>query len=325
MNDYPWYDERVTHLTHELKKLNITEIGSSSTPKEIYQYLDERVWKQNEAKKAAAMLMWKALNGIKENVLFCGPSGCGKTEIWRQLSAVFPDRIAIVDCSAVSQDAWKGSVKWSDMIESPIFKSNQNTILVMDEADKMMSPKFSSGGENVAQSVMSEGLKMLEGTIAKVTRNSVTYPVDTNRISFVLLGAFSNKATDIAEQNKGPSIGFGALPDDVKPYTNPLTMQDIIDFGAMPEFVGRIQKIVNLEPMLQTDFYRMLEKRKNGPIQNLEKQYRIKLDLSGRKREELAQNAYESGLGVRQLTNQLVKLIDDGLFEDPEQKYLEFI
>lgn len=323
--ELPWYDDRVTHLQNDLtpsRPLHALNMRNSS-PRNIYDYLNERVWKQDEAKKTAAMLMWKTLNGIKENIMFCGPTGCGKTEIWRQLKELYPDRISIVDASSLTQSGWKGETKWTTLLDAPCFRSDYHTILVMDEIDKMISPKFTYGGENVAQSVMCEGLKILEGTLANVTRNGSTYQVDTGRISFVLLGAFSNKASDIAEKSRGSSIGFTTSYQGVAPYTKQFTVQDIIDFGAMPEFMGRINKLINLEPITQNDYTRMLTHSAYSPIQRLEQQYRIKLHLSPEKQQELAKNAYESGLGVRELTNQLVRLIDSWLFETPEKQYLE--
>ena len=169
--------------------------------KEIYDYLDERVIKQDEAKKAAAMIMWKCLRGIKQNIMFCGPTGCGKTEIWRCLHTLFPYRIAIVDVSSLTMEGFSGNTKWQDLFRSEHFRDSKYTIMVLDETDKMLSPKFTSRGENVSEHIMNEGLKIIEGTTMKIKISNDNYrSVDTNKISFVLLGAFSRKAEEIAKK-----------------------------------------------------------------------------------------------------------------------------
>ena len=134
-------------------------------PKMIYKYLDGKVWKQDEAKQAAAMLAYNALNrGIKTNAFFVGPTGCGKTHIWRCLQELYPQRIVIVDASSLTQDGWKGETKWGDLLRDPILQMDRPSILVMDEADKFLIPRYTSYGDNVSHGVASEGLKILEGT-----------------------------------------------------------------------------------------------------------------------------------------------------------------
>ena len=100
---------------------------------------------------------------------------------------------------------------------------------------------------------------MLEGARVDVKINSVIHSIDTSKISFVLCGAFSSKAHDAAEKDSGSRIGFGAAPKPVQPYVRPLGEQDLIDFGVMPEFLGRIQRLVHLEPMTMDDYRSMLD------------------------------------------------------------------
>lgn len=315
-----WYDDRQKNLTHEREPTKNTTLYE--TPQQIYDYLNSRIHKQDEAKKAAAMLIWKMKNKIRQNIIFCGPTGCGKTEIWRQLNYIFP-QIYIHDVSNLTCDGWKGGFKWSDVLR-PVVSRMEHSIIVLDEADKMISPKFTSGGENVAQSVMSEGLKILEGSMMQLKDGKdQSYCVDTRKISFVLCGAFSNLADDLAAKGKSASIGFGSSREDIKPYSEPLTMQDIIDYGMTPEFAGRIQQIVNLEPMLLEDYEQLLSGNSHTPIQNLEQIYHRRICLSQEKRQEIAKNAYDSGLGVREIINQITRLVDAELFREPEQIYVE--
>jgi len=323
MQNYSWYDDRVTHLNATQTEVSKQDV-CFSTPREIYSYLDKFIWKQEEAKKAVSMLMWKTLNGIRSNILLVGPTASGKSEIMKQLSNIFPSKVILTDASNITQDGFKGDKKWSTILSNPSLQTHEQKILVLDELDKALAPRFTSGGENVAHSIMGEGLKILEGTFIDVTRNNTTYQVDTRNISFVGCGAFSLLADSIAEKSKGASIGFGASNNDMRAYSTPITAQDIIDeYSVMPEFLGRFEKIVPFEPMTEEDFARMLSESPNSPIQRLEKQYRLKLHLSNEKKQELARSAYENGFGVRGIIGQLVTLIDDNLFEEPTAKYLE--
>ncbi|MDE7262765.1 MAG: AAA family ATPase [Oscillospiraceae bacterium] len=320
----PWYDDRVAAVR---KNNNDPLTGTAGEPRqygprEIYDYLERKVWKQEEAKKAASVMMYHCLRGIKSNAMFIGPSGCGKTYIWRCLKKIFPSRIEIADISNLTQDGWKGSLKWKDLLRSPIFRSGNHSILVLDEADKMLAPKFSYN-ENVSQNIQSEGLTLMEGAHVEVKDTSVIHEIDTAKISFILCGAFSNKAHDVAEKSGCSRIGFGAAREAVQPYTKPLKEADLIEFGIMPEFLGRIQRIVNLQLMTVDDYYRMTD-NSLSLLAHIREQYQADIRLTPQKRQELAELASQTGLGVRGMENQIRQLIDDALFDDCERHHFEF-
>ncbi len=323
---YSWYDDRVKAVRKKaptLKAKAVEEEPAEHSPKKIYQYLNQKVWKQDEAKRAASVIMYNCLNGIKSNALFIGPSGCGKTHIWHCLQKEFPGRIEIADVSNLTLDGWKGAKKWTDLLRSPIFRSGKHSILVLDEADKMLAPKFSDR-ENVSHSIQSEGLTLIEGACVDVKIDSVVHTVDTSRISFVLCGAFSNMASNVAEKSAGSRIGFGASPDGAaRPYAKPLGEEELIKFGVMPEFVGRIHRIINLEPMTEDDYYRMTDSSL-GFLSHIEEQYRADIRLTPQKRRELAELASRTGLGVRGMENQIRKLMDNAIFDDCERRCFKF-
>lgn len=320
----PWYDDRVKKITNKTRSVSRNTSLICDTPKKIYAYLNKRVWKQDAAKRAAAILAYNSLyREVKENAMFVGPTGCGKTYIWRCLQELFPDKVEIVDGSNITADGWKGDKKWSTLLDSPIICSGEQAILVIDEADKMLAPKYSSHSENVSQSIAAEGLKMMEGTVVDIKSGSFTYQVDTSRISFVLCGAFSNKANEIARNsNNGCSIGFGAMPHTVKAYDQPLTTQELIEYGVMPEFMGRIQRIVNLQSMTLEDYYRIVDSG-CGPVRRVQEQYKVEISMTKSRRRELAEDAFQSGLGVRGMENRIRQLVDDAIFEDCNQQSFE--
>lgn len=323
----PWYDDRVKTVNNGTYNINhntkhIYCVGFE-TPKKLYGYLDGKVWKQDAAKRAAAIITYNSLfRGVKENAMFIGPTGCGKTHIWRCLKELFPDRIEIVDGSNITNDGWKGDKKWSNLLQSPIFCSGERTILVIDEADKMLTPKYSNS-VNVSQGIAAEGLKLMEGIVTEVKSDSATYQVDTSKISFVLCGAFSNKADEIARNsNIGHTIGFGSVPHETKAYDRPLTAQDLIEYGVMPEFMGRIQRIVNLQPMTLDDYYRIVGSG-CGPVRHVQDQYRVKIRMTKRRRRELAEEAFKNGLGIRGMENSIRQLVDDAIFDNCNRRHLE--
>lgn len=140
---------------------------------------------------------------------------------------------------------------------------------MIDEADKILAPKYSSHSEDASQSVASEGLKLMEGTIVDVKSGSASYAVDTSQISFVLCGAFSNKADEIAKDgNIGNSSGC-------------------------------------------------------GPVYRIQDQYGIELRMTKRRRRELAENAFQGGLGIRGIENSIRELVDDAIFNDCNRQCLE--
>lgn len=326
---YPWYDDRVEVLQEDegtdldWPYNTLLPRDAYDDPKKIYRYLDGHVWKQGAAKKAASIIAYNCfVRAVKSNAMFVGPTGCGKTHIWRCLKGIFPDRIEIVDGSNLTQDGWKGEKKWGSLLSSPTFRSDRHSILVIDEADKMLSPRYTSGGENTSHSVQSEGLAMMEGTHVVIKEGSASYRVNTAKISFVFCGAFSAKAADIASKESGSRIGFGTAPDGAEPYARPMTEADLIAFGVMPEFMGRIQRIVSLEPMTVDDYYRMTDSS-CAPMQRLWRQYRAEVRLTGQTRHELAEEAARSGLGVRGMENRIRDMLDEALFEDCSQRRFE--
>lgn len=319
----PWY-----HPSAVISAKNFEPHQGSPplTPKEIFQYLDSRIYKQDAAKKAAALFAWKTLKGIKENAFFIGPSGCGKTEIFRALSEweYFVDRISIVDASNLTLSGWKGDKKVESLFDDPVISSGKQVILVLDEIDKALTPKVSSAGDDYAKHLQGELLKPLEGSFLTFERNNSSFQVDTSHVNFALLGAFSTKASEIAESNRGSTIGFNAAPESVQAYSEPFTQQDLLDFGVMPEFLGRVQRLVNLEPMSQDDYISMLSERDFSLVERFKSLYGINLHLTPQTRLKIAQNASESNLGIRGMQNIIQNMIDDYLFNDCTQTEIEF-
>ena len=139
----------------------------------------------------------------------------------------------------------------------------------------------------------------------------------------MLCGAFSNKANAVAEKDAGGRIGFGAAPKPVQPYARHLGEADLIEFGVMPEFLGRIERLVPLDPMTEEDYFRMTDSS-FSLLSHIQDQYKADIRLSPQKRRELAEMACWTGLGVRGMESQIRRLVDDAIFDDCQRHYFEF-
>ena len=284
----------------------------------LYNYLDKRIWKQNEAKRAASIIMFNCLHrGRRSNAMFIGPSGCGKTYIWRCLQELFPERIEIVDGSNITPDGWSGKKKWSNLLLSEKFLEGRQTVLVIDEADKMFMPKTNSRGENWSEIIQGEVLKMLEGTYVDLGSG---VRVDTSMISFVFCGAFSVKSEEIAEKKRGGSIGFVKNNREVKAYDAPIERKHLHDFGIMTEILGRIRRIVNLKPMTEEDFFHMIDAA-CSPVRKLEKEFGVEISLMPETCKKLVTEAAKDGEGVRGMENKLCVMLEDALYEEEDRRH----
>ena len=252
--------------------------------------------------------------------MFIGPSGCGKTYIWRCLQELFPERIEIVDGSNITPDGWSGKKKWASLLLSEKFQRYRQTILVIDEADKMFMPKTNSQGENWSAIIQGEVLKMLEGT--QVDLGGGIW-VNTSMISFIFCGAFSVKSEEIAEKKRGGSIGFVKSSREVKAYDMPIGRKHLHDFGIMTEILGRIRRIVNLKPMTEEDFFHLMDAA-CSPVKKLEEEFGVEISLMPETCKKLIAEAAEDGEGIRGMENKLCVMLEDALYDEENRRHFVF-
>ena len=140
--------------------------------------------------------------------------------------------------------------------------------------------------------------------------------INTRPMSFLFAGAFEKRARLIAEKESDSVFGFGAYAEKLQSYHRDLTMEDIAEAGCITELCGRIQKIVCLKKPEEGEFRRMLDIRGRGPVFELENEFNIRFELSEDKKDEMAHEAFESGLGIRGIKNRLRNYIDEAIWED---------
>ena len=304
----------------DLDEYDESDIPEDWSPRAVYDYLSERIHGQDDAKKAASLILYNHTMGRRTNAVFCGPSGCGKTEMWRYLQKDFPKLIRIIDASRLAADGWKGSVHVRDIFEglSPEDLRLRGLIVVLDEADKICCEAAKgAGGTDYNRLAQNSLLKMLDGDVIEFGAEDKFRPafsVDCSNVSVVLLGAFENLLKNKSVTKSG--IGFGSETKTTCDYSNTdISYADLIKSGMRQEIAGRINRIVSLRPLSVEDYVSIL----TGPVlDDITGNGSFTVEIDDNSVRNLAEKAVEQNLGVRWMRSQLLNKIDDMVFDDPE-------
>lgn len=298
------------------------------TPQEIKKELEKYVVGQSEACRQTAIMMYQHLQGHRFVGLLAGPTGSGKSFMTETLQRAFPDIVYLREISNVTNEGWTGikkvSTLFKDVCNPHGYEGEIYPLIVLDECDKMFAPKITSNGENVSESLQAEFLSVIHGsTVEYKDSEGRIRKVDTRPMSFLFAGAFEKRARAVAEQNSGSAFGFGAITKKTKSYERELTREDIQEAGCIAEMCGRIQKIICLNQLEADHFRRILDERTKGPVFELENEFKLRFHLSEAVKDEMAHEAYVSGLGIRGIKNQLRNYIDEAIWEDCHTKTVE--
>ena len=293
--------------------------GAGWTPHSIYDYLDQHIYGQEAAKRAASMLMYHHLNGNSRNIVMAGATGCGKTEIWRTLSKKF-NFIRIVNGPQLTCDGWKGSYHIKDIFTGETKETAECLVIVIDEADKLFEPSIGSGGTDFGQKIQNELLKIMDGdTLAFVDESdrNKKITVDCSGISIVLCGSFERMLQERTEASG--SIGF-CQPEREESRIAECSEEDLIQYGNVRrEIAGRINQIVTLNTLGAEDFEAIMESPAS-PIQKIEQSHHVSLTVDKDSRKKLASDAEKSGLGCRYIRSKLQSMLDEQMFDEPDAK-----